>query len=50
MIVIYLIEVLLVMFNRSFNAMNDIRSNDILELFGGYAGIFLFDDGIQFLK
>jgi hypothetical protein len=38
------------MLDMSFDIMSDIRSNDILELFRDYVGIFLFDDGVQFLK
>jgi hypothetical protein len=34
------------MFDMCFDAMSDVRNNDILELFGGYAWIFVFDDVI----
>jgi hypothetical protein len=40
------IEVFGIMFEMCFDVMNDVRRNDILELFGGYVEIFLFDDGI----
>jgi hypothetical protein len=40
MLAVYLIEKLGVMFDRNFDVMSDVRSNDILEVFRGYVGIF----------
>jgi hypothetical protein len=38
------------MFEMCFAVMSDVRSNDILELFGCYVEIFVFNDVIQFFK
>jgi hypothetical protein len=50
MIAIYICEVLRVMLDKYFNVTSDVKSNDILELSGGYTWIFVFDDGIEFSK
>jgi hypothetical protein len=39
-----------VVFDRSFDVMSDMRSDDIPSVFECDAGIFLFDDDIQFFK
>jgi hypothetical protein len=42
------IEVFGVIFYRCFDIINDIRINNIREIFGGYTWIFVFDDEIIF--
>jgi hypothetical protein len=38
------------MIESCFEAMSDLRSNDVLELFRGDIAVFAVDNGIQFLK
>jgi hypothetical protein len=41
-----LIKDLRVMFNKCFDVKSDVRSNDVLDVFGGYARGFVFDNRI----
>jgi hypothetical protein len=45
-----LIEIFIVVFLKIFDIMSGIRSNDILDLFRGGIGAFIFDDMIEFFK
>jgi hypothetical protein len=50
MVTEYFVEILGVVFDKSFDIMSDVKSNDIFEILGCDIGIFLFNDGMQFLK
>jgi hypothetical protein len=45
-IALYVIEIFQIIFDMRYDAMHEVRSNDILELFGSYARVFVFDDVI----